>query len=55
LKCVEISHENPRVNGLRVLRVGLVAHFAHLHVWENKKIKNEDDKIIILDVLELRL
>jgi len=31
LKRVEVPHKNSGVDCLRILRVGLVSHFAHLH------------------------
>jgi len=39
LKCIQVPDENAGVHRLWVLRIGLIAHFAHLHRLKRREKK----------------
>lgn len=41
LEGIEVAHEGPGVDGLRILRIGLVAHFTHLAFTSHSSTQRE--------------
>lgn len=55
LKCIQVPDKNAWIHRLWVLRIGLVAHFAHLHRLKTKRKENSNtSSFVILNNIEIK-